>query len=316
MNVNFKSLLLGTSLSLTPNLIQAQCVATTDCATLGYTETSCPNGKGIKCPFGTTYACPVSEAEFCNKYNFKYACTGTGYKSGSGEACNNKYVSCVCASGYEWKNGRCEKEKTAVLGQCNGYAQDCRVGDILNSDGTCTTDKVSGRTPIGVVVYIAADGDGCGQALALEGIGKHKWALDRLTTAFPGTWRNWENAAMDFDSCGKTQWLVERGRAYYAAYAAYEYAPASAPETTGKWCLPAAGILNSVYTNWGVIDKTLSKIGGEKLSSDYWWSSTPAFTNNVWLMRVNYNKNEPERSSMADTSLYENSFPVRPVIAF
>ena len=36
--------------------VSAQCVATTDCASLGYTEASCPNG-GIKCPFGNTWNC-------------------------------------------------------------------------------------------------------------------------------------------------------------------------------------------------------------------------------------------------------------------
>ena len=34
----------------------AQCVATADCASLGYTEASCPNG-GIKCPFGNYWSC-------------------------------------------------------------------------------------------------------------------------------------------------------------------------------------------------------------------------------------------------------------------
>ena len=34
----------------------AQCVSTQDCATLGYTESSCPNG-GVKCPFGSKWAC-------------------------------------------------------------------------------------------------------------------------------------------------------------------------------------------------------------------------------------------------------------------
>ena len=56
---NIKFLLLGTSLSLIPNLTQAQCVATTDCATLGYTEKSCPDGKGLKCPFGNTFAIAI-----------------------------------------------------------------------------------------------------------------------------------------------------------------------------------------------------------------------------------------------------------------
>ncbi len=36
--------------------VSAQCVATQDCATLGYTETSCESG-GVKCPFGDKWAC-------------------------------------------------------------------------------------------------------------------------------------------------------------------------------------------------------------------------------------------------------------------
>ncbi len=36
--------------------VSAQCVATQDCATLGYTEISCESG-GIKCPFGNAWAC-------------------------------------------------------------------------------------------------------------------------------------------------------------------------------------------------------------------------------------------------------------------
>ena len=39
--------------------VSAQCVATQDCASLGYTETSCENG-GIKCPFGNAWACKAN----------------------------------------------------------------------------------------------------------------------------------------------------------------------------------------------------------------------------------------------------------------
>ena len=51
---NIKFLLIGTSLSFIPSLTFAQCVATQDCETLGYTETSCNGGKGVKCPFGNS----------------------------------------------------------------------------------------------------------------------------------------------------------------------------------------------------------------------------------------------------------------------
>ena len=44
--------------------VSAQCVATQDCATLGYTETSCENG-GIKCPFGNAWACKSDGTTDC-----------------------------------------------------------------------------------------------------------------------------------------------------------------------------------------------------------------------------------------------------------
>ena len=75
MKIRF--LLIGTSLSLIPQTVNAQCVATQDCATLGYTETSCSGGNGIKCPFGNKWACFKSESEFCNEYGFTLSCTGT-----------------------------------------------------------------------------------------------------------------------------------------------------------------------------------------------------------------------------------------------
>ena len=108
-------LLLGTSLSLIPSLTFAQCVATQDCETLGYTETSCNGGKGVKCPFGNKWACIKSDSEceqqFCDKYGFQYTCSGTGYSGGSGAACGDKYQSCTCASGYEWNVAVAVKNK-------------------------------------------------------------------------------------------------------------------------------------------------------------------------------------------------------------
>ena len=123
---NIKFLLIGTSLSLIPNLTFAQCVATQDCETLGYTETSCNGGKGIKCPFGNKWACIKSDSEceqqFCDKYGFKYTCTGTGYSGGSGTTCGGKYTACTCTSGYEWNGSSCQVLNGAQgeLYYCNG----------------------------------------------------------------------------------------------------------------------------------------------------------------------------------------------------
>ena len=124
MKIRF--LLIGTSLSLIPQTINAQCVATQDCATLGYTETSCSGGSGVKCPFGNKWACFKSESEweqqFCDKYGFTLSCTSTN-QIGVGKACNGKYTECTCASGYEWKNGSCQPLLNGVQGDlyyCNG----------------------------------------------------------------------------------------------------------------------------------------------------------------------------------------------------
>ena len=131
-------LLIGTSLSLIPCFTSAQCVATQDCATLGYTETSCSGGIGVKCPFGNKWACFKTDAEVCQQEGFtknctgagqqgkgescanlykqcdcqdayKYTCSGEGYAGGSGTACGGKYAECTCAEGYGWKDGLCVK---------------------------------------------------------------------------------------------------------------------------------------------------------------------------------------------------------------
>ena len=121
-------LLIGTSLSFLPALSLAQCVETTNCETLGYTETSCNGGKGVNGPFGNKCAClGANEDEFrdkvCQELGFAYTCTGTGHAGGAGSACGGKYTQCTCSSGYEWKNGSCLQISDGAHGDlyyCNG----------------------------------------------------------------------------------------------------------------------------------------------------------------------------------------------------
>ena len=95
-------LLFGTSLSLVPQTLSAQCVSPIqDCYALGYTQTSCPNGKGVKCPFGSGWYCGGTAAQDCIKLGYDKDCTGAG-ESGSGETCNGKYQSCTCNSSYKY----------------------------------------------------------------------------------------------------------------------------------------------------------------------------------------------------------------------
>ena len=124
--------------------VSAQCVATQDCASLGYTEASCPNG-GIKCPFGNTWNC---KGDGCGT-SYKYTCTGANQIKPISGACGGKYTSCKCASGYEWKNGTCSKALPK-----------CQIGDIYYTDNTCSYRLDSTKTVKGVVVYVKPSGGG------------------------------------------------------------------------------------------------------------------------------------------------------------
>ena len=238
MNINFKFLLLGTSLSLIPNLTNAQC-AVTDCQQLGYTSLKSCTG-GLKCPFGEYWACP-------------------------------------------------KVEEKAVLGECTGYAQNCKIADILNSDGTCSNDKVSGKTPIGVVVYISGGSDKCGYAMTASPIATNiKWSTENVSTgAFQSS--NWETAITDFDVRGNMTKIIQTANGnsskYPAAYTALNYAPSAILTSKGKWALPTAGILNSLYTNLNAINNTISKLGGTQLTTnnEYIWSSSEASSKQTWL---------------------------------
>ncbi len=132
--MKFKYLFIGTSLSLIPNLTSAQCVATQDCATLGYTETSCSGGSGVKCPFGNKWACFKSdddiEQALCSKLGFTQTCTGTNQTGGVGQPCQGKYAQCNCNKGYEWKDGGCQKIVSGAYGEyyfCDGKVTGVRV---------------------------------------------------------------------------------------------------------------------------------------------------------------------------------------------
>ena len=257
MKIRF--LLIGTSLSLIPSLTSAQCVATQDCATLGYTETSCSGGNGVKCPFGNKWACFKSDSEVCQQYGFtnactgtgqfgkgescanlykqcdcqstyKYTCSGTGYSGGSGSACNGKYTACKCSSGYNWN---------AASGACIPDIQpvSCDIGTLYYSDGTCYNEKVDSKTLLGVVIYEKSASQN-GWIMTIKPIQTNiAWGVYRTTTSIT-------DKAVSA-SCTNTQKLVAKGSDYAAAITANNYKPTGTP--SGKsWCLPSYDLLNNL----------------------------------------------------------------------
>ena len=268
--MNIKFLLLGTSLSLIPNITYAQC-AVTDCQQLGYTSLKSCDG-GLKCPFGEYWACPAV--------------------------------------------------KNAVLGSCNGYAKNCEIGDILNSDGTCTSDKVSGKTPIAVVVRLSGN---CGWGLALKATGNAVvWGPNSDLGVIP-TYEDEDEAKQDFDSCGNTKKLIERGNSsvYPAAWEAVNYAPSAAPGTKGKWCLPAAGIGGAILdTYYYKILPGLAKAGGDDLRNKpqhFFWTSTEAPFSigfQAWYLCYNCATSSMGGVDYLSPSYKSTNYYVRPVILF
>ena len=308
------TLLTGTMLFL-PMTAMAQssnCTPSPDCASLGYTESSCPDGAGVKCPWGNTWFCTKT----CDELGFSYACTGTGYTGGSGEACGGKYKSCTCASGYEWKDGTCQKEiLKPEWGKCNGSAKNCNIGDILYSDGTCSPQNISGKTPIAVVVY-KSDDSNCGQAMALKSIGSYKWGgygADIPTLTNVGSSGN---ARYDLNSCPNTEKILAAGdkNTYPAAWAAHEYKTVGTE--AGDWCLPAAGIFTSYYNNQQLVNTGMTKAGGTKVETgSYNWSSSEHNLYYAWGADF-CGKNGVYYGNYADYGDKNSSLEVRPVLEF
>ena len=306
--MKLKSLLLGTSLSLIPNLTYAQCSPAQSCAELGYKETA-NKGGCLKCPFGNGWYCPQKPCDA----SYQYTCTGTNEQPGT-DNCGGKYKSCTCASGYEWKDGKCQI-KGAILGQCTGYAKNCAIGQILNSDGTCTTNKESDKTPIGVIVYIS--GDNCGYAMTESPIATNiEWGDYGTNIPSLPDYTTWKKAIKDFDVSGNMTKIIQAGSSstYPAAYAALNYAPSAAPTTKNKWALPTAGILNSLYKNLKAVNNAISKVGGTQLTNDneHIWSSSEYFAIRAWYFCTT---NGASQGGVDYSDKFHGNV-VRPVLAF
>ena len=297
MKIRF--LLIGTSLSFIPSLTSAQCVATQDCATLGYTETSCSGGSGVKCPFGNKWACFKSESEFCNEYGFTQTCTGG--QIGVGKACNGKYYECTCTSGYIWNDSsqKCEYD----------YKTNCIIGALYYADGTCSQDKISSKTLLGVVIYEKSASQN-GWIMTVKPV-KTDIAWDTGSYYSTGITDKAVSA-----SCTNTQKLVALGSRFAAANAANNYRPTGTP--SGKsWCLPSYDLLNNLTNsvNFAKVNAGITTAGGTILgnvSGERVWSSSEYDYYYAWHFYANTS------GSFYMSSYGKNGYTasVRPVMPF
>ena len=216
----------------------AQCVSTQDCATLGYTESSCPNG-GVKCPFGNKWFCASTEItpEQCTELGFTQICTGANQTGGASQTCNGKYNICKCATNFTWNTD---------TKSCEANIANCTIGALYYSDGTCSNDYISSKKLLGIVIYEkSASQNGwvmthkpIATAIAWGGYGTDIPGLTNITS---------ESSLTDIQaSCTNTDKITAQGNSskYPAAWAAKNY-----KEGNKTWCLPSGGLLNTALNN-------------------------------------------------------------------
>ncbi len=284
--MKIKFLLLGTSLSFIPILSFAQCVETTNCETLGYTENSCNNGKGLKCPFGEKWLCAGDENTVCEENGFKYTCSGTGYSGGSGDSCGGKYTQCNCKSGYKWDKGSCKKScSSSYKYSCSGtgyaggagsacggkYTQCACASGYEWKNGSCQKEVLNGAQ--GDLYY-------CNGAV----VGVKTLSMDFYVAMKDLGEMNWHNAnssCQNYSFCGNL-----------------------------KGVLPTKGQLLTMYNNKSSLNSLLLTNGGTKLTEIYYWSSnvySGGYYGNYYIV------------SMSDGNVYNyyynsNGSYVRPVL--
>ena len=229
--------------------------------------------------------------------------------------CNKvRPVISFCPDGYEFNHyyNICKKK-----GACNGSAQNCKIGDIVYSDKTCSATLISGKTPIAVVVHKSPDGN-CAQAISLKDTYSKfsSWGAESkdITGVFNYNYKT--GASQDYASCENTTAIVaetedEEYNYLNAANDARKYNTAGTE--MGDWCLPAAGILIDVLNNLTTINNAINLAGGSPVTGSYWSSSerTPPFFGEdfySWGIVI-----EENRLSEVRRDVYSK---VRPVIEF
>ena len=238
------------------------------------------NGEYVRCvlPFednggGTAKVCTA---------DYKYTCafdSSTHISGGSGSACAGTYKSCTCQSGYEWKDGACEKS-------CDNT---CSVGNILYSDSTCSSCKVSGKTPIGVVSYV----NGSKRIAISLKESTNFWSRSYVDISGIPNYSSSSSALQDFNGKSNTAaWVNHYGSSATNGAPGYCYNYTTAGTRKGDWYLPALGELSaSIWTYHCQVNIGLANIeDSDILGSGYLWSSSEyAGEDQAWIMRPSAN---------------------------
>ncbi len=251
-------------LLLTPTLANAECTPTPDCASIGYTQTSCET-KSLKCPFDTSKLFCVP----CDS-SFQYDCTGDNIIGGVGSSCGGKYVSCECSGGGAFQDGIC-------------ISADCTVGMIYYSDKSCSVELDNSKTAIGIVVK---DNE---LVLSLETSGFIPWSSTNIDTPLTN-YASFADAKTDLNGKSNTAIIVATHTTDEASNNAAIYCNSYSTEGTnaGDWYLPALGEFYYLYDNYSTINDTWkNKLGNTNIGLlSYGRTSTENSKNYDWCVSV------------------------------
>ena len=223
------------------------------------------------------------------------SCSSLGYTSTT--ACEGGLK---CPWGNAWFCNVCSGEENTT--PTPDYSN-CKIGDILYSDMSCNANVVASKKPIGVVF----DQENR-LAIGLEE-SRQYWSYPDYFDV-PGLSNITSSSTADWQGKNNTRVVLEYCKANGKSCPAFEYVNSYKTEGTkaGDWYLPAMGELNAIYGNKDVLNIALGKIGGPKLGTDLYWSSSELFHDSAWSL--DFDHGYVYYLSKA------SSFYVRPVLAF
>ena len=175
----------------------------------------------------------------------------------------------------------------------------CKVGDILYSDKTCSTNFVSGKTPIGVVFSEVNR-----LAIALDSsIGV--WSTENVDIL--GIDNIYGGNQLNYVGKNNTSVIVSQGITKYPA-AKYAYYYTTSGTKTGDWYLPAGGELLEIYKNKNALNVKLRALNKNELFNVNYWSSSEKGDGHAWKVNV--------KNGYASIENKDVSCRVLPVLAF
>ena len=259
---------------LLSGVAEAACIQTPSCSSLGYTSSQSCNG-GVKCPFGNAWNCTASDL------------------SAQITELTNKIT-----------------EQTNKITEITNKITTIEEKIVtMYSDMSCDPNVIATKKPIGVVFDRTKR-----LAMALEESQQHWSYPDYFDVPGVNNITSESAATADWQGKNNTRLVLEYCKTNGDSCPAFEYVNSYQTEGTkaGDWYLPALGELNAMYGNMGVLNMALEKIGGTKLSSDAYWSSSECSHSEAWEL---YFGDAHVLNYVTETYKLVDCY-VRPVLAF